>query len=104
LKKFFFILLLLATLGTASWWYFRQPDFPDYGPFYREYAYVTNGASNTVTVIDLRTFEPAATLAVGREPTGVTANVEKNEIYVVNTASDNVSIIDAERNALVATI
>jgi len=35
------------------------------GRLYREYAYVTNGKSNTVSVIDLRTFEPAKTIAVG---------------------------------------
>ena len=77
---------------------------PDYGPAYREYAYVTNGKSNTVSVIDLRTFEPAKTIAVGTEPTGVAANSKKNEIYVVNTGSNNVSVIDAEKNAVVATI
>ena len=62
------------------------------------------GKSNTVTVIDLRTFEPARTLTVGSNPTGVAANGRKNEVYVVNTGSDNVSVIDAERNAVVATI
>jgi len=38
------------------------------------------------------------------EPTGVAANSKKNEIYVVNTASNNVSVIDAGKNAVVATI
>src|SRR5207249_3404550 len=87
-----------------GWWYFHQRDLPNYGPSYREYAYITNGKSNTVSVIDLRTFAPIRTLKVGMEPTGIAANSKKNEIYVVNTGSNNVSVIDAERNQVVATI
>src|SRR5690348_8531610 len=87
-----------------GWWYFREQALPDYGPAYREYAYVSNGKSNTVSVIDLRTFALAKTLHVGSEPTGLAANTKKNEIYVVNTGSNNVSVIAAETNTVVATI
>jgi YVTN family beta-propeller protein len=104
LRKILFIALLLPLLGAASWWYFREQSLPYYSPAYREYAYVTNGKSNTVSVIDLRTFELAKSIPVGAAPTGVAANSKKNEIYVVNSASNNVSIIDAERNAVVSTI
>jgi YVTN family beta-propeller protein len=105
LRKFLLLIMVLVPLaGGLGWWYFREQALPDYGPAYREYAYVTNGKSNTVSVIDLRTFEPAKTIAVGAEPTGVAANSKKNEIYVVNTASNNVSVIDAGKNAVVATI
>ena len=89
---------MIIALAGFGWWYFHPRTLPDYGPAYREYAYVTNGKSNSVTVIDLRTFEPAKTIPVGTEPTGVAANSKKNEIYVVNTGSNNVSVIDAERN------
>ncbi len=89
---------------ALGWWYFRERQLPAYGPAYREYAYVTNGKSNTVSVIDLRTFQPARTIRVGSEPTGIAANRKKNEIYVVNTQSNSISVIDAERNELVATI
>ena len=74
----------------------RAVPCPDYGPAFREYAYVTNGKSNTVSVIDLRTFALAKTITVGSEPTGIAANSKKNEIYVVNSGSSNVSVIDAE--------
>src|SRR6202040_3069312 len=94
----------LPIVGGLGWWYLQERQLPNYGPAYREYAYVTNGKSNTVSVIDLRTFEPAKTIRVGSEPTGIAANSKKNEIYVVNTGSDNVSVIDAERNEVVATI
>ncbi len=96
--------MFIPLLGAAAWWYFREQPLPDYGPAYREYAYVTNGKSNTVSVIDLRTFELAKTIPVGIAPTGIAGNSKKNEIYVVNSGSNNVSVIDAEKNAVVATI
>jgi YVTN family beta-propeller protein len=104
LRKLLFIAVLIPIVAGLGWWYFREQALPDYGPLYREYAYVTNGKSNTVSVIDLRTFALAKTIAVGSEPTGVAANSKKNEIYVVNTASNNISVIDAESNTVVATI
>jgi YVTN family beta-propeller protein len=104
LRKLLFIAVLIPILGGMGWWYFRERMLPDYGPTYREYAYVTNGKSNTVSVIDLRTFELAKTLKVGSEPTGMAVNSRKNEIYVVNTNSANVSVIDAETNTVAATI
>src|ERR1700733_3876766 len=104
LRKILFILVLIPLLGAAGWWYFREQAFPDYEPAYREYAYVTNGKSNTVSVIDLRTFELAKSIPVGSGPPVGAVNRQKNEIYVVNTGSNNVSVIDAEKNAVVATI
>ncbi|MGB8987686.1 MAG: hypothetical protein WCC37_13895, partial [Candidatus Sulfotelmatobacter sp.] len=97
MRKLLFIAVLIPLLGAAGWWYFREQPLPDYGPAYREYAYVSNGKSNTVTVIDLRTFQLAKTIPVGVSPTGIAANSKKNEIYVVNSGSNNVSVIDAEK-------
>lgn len=71
---------------------------------YREYVYVTNGASNDVTVIDGLSFKPVTTIPVGKNPTGIAANPKTNEIYVVNAESNNVSVIDAEKNEIVTTI
>ncbi len=104
MRKVLFLVVTLAIAGGLGWWYFRERLLPNYGPAYREYAYVTNGKSNTVSVIDLRTFQPAATIRVGSDPTGIAANSKKNEIYVVNTESNSISVIDAERNQVVATI
>jgi YVTN family beta-propeller protein len=100
LRKLLFIAILLPLIGGFGWWYFHEQALPDYGPAYREYAYVTNTKSNSVSVIDLRTFQPAGTLKVGLEPTGIAANEKKNEVYIVNTGSNNVSIIDAEANRM----
>ena len=104
LRKLLFLAVLLPILGGVGWWYFREQKMPDYGPAFREYAYVTNGKSNTVSVIDLRYFRLAKTLHVGTEPTGIAANGKKNEIYVVNTGSNNVTVIDAETNTVRTTI
>ena len=104
MRKLLFTAVLLPILAGAGWWYFREQSLADYGPAFREYAYVSNGKSNTVSVIDLRTFELTKTLRVGIEPTGLAINSKKNEVYVVNTGSSNVGVIDAESNTVVATI
>jgi YVTN family beta-propeller protein len=97
-------LLLLAASAC------NRNHFPDVPAGYREFAYVSNGASNTVSVLDLVYLRPDRTLQVGTQPTGlaVNPNPTRNEIYVVNagTASGNgsVSVIDAEANRVVATI
>ncbi len=93
------MLLLLAPLAAC-----RRHDFPQYSADYREYAYVTNGGSNTVTVLDLVNLRQDRVIRVGDNPTGIAANPTKNEIYAVNTNSNSVSVIDAEKNAVVATI
>jgi YVTN family beta-propeller protein len=92
------ILLVFSGLGC------RRQHFPQYPADYREFAYVTNGGSNTVTVLDLVNLRQDRVLAVGAEPTGVAANPARNEVYVVNSGSGSVSVIDAEKNRVVATI
>ena len=82
----------------------RRRGFPDVPPGYREFAYVTNGGSNTVSVLDLVYMRQDRTLQVGDQPTGVTANPKRNEVYVVNTQSSSVSVIDTSSNAVVAAI
>jgi len=77
-RKLLLIIVLLPILGGLGWWYFHERELTDYGPAYREYAYITNGKSNTVSVIDLRTFALAKTIKVGSEPTGIAANGTKN--------------------------
>jgi YVTN family beta-propeller protein len=96
-------LLLPLILGGC-----RRHHFPQYPADYREYAYVTNGGSNTVSVLDLVNLRQDRVLAVGQEPTGVAISPTRNEVYVVNSgyASGNgsVSVIDAEKNRVAATI
>ncbi|MGH9618073.1 MAG: YncE family protein, partial [Acidobacteriaceae bacterium] len=82
----------------------RSHEFPNYPANYREYAYITNGGSNTVTVLDVVDFRQDRTIRVGNDPTGVAVNKKRNEVYIVNTGSNSVSVIDAEKNAVAATI
>ena len=95
-------LALLALSGC------RRHGFPDVPDGYREYAYISNGGSNTVTVLDLVTVRPDRTLQVGQNPSGLAVNPRLNEVYVVNThpaaQSGSVSVIDANTNRVAATI
>ncbi|HTZ90468.1 MAG TPA: hypothetical protein VMA71_09005 [Alloacidobacterium sp.] len=93
------LLLLLAPLAAC-----RRHDFPQFAADYREYAYVTNGGSNTVTVLDLVNLRQDRVIRVGDNPTGIAASPVRNEIYAVNTNSNSVSVINAEKNAVAATI
>ena len=95
-------MLALALTGC------RPHDFPQYPPDYREYAYVTNGGSGTVSVFDVVNVRLDREVAVGQNPVAVAASPTRNEIYVVNSGSaggqGSVSVINAEKNAVAGTI
>jgi YVTN family beta-propeller protein len=82
----------------------RRKHFPQYPSDFREYAWVTNGGGNSVTVFDLVNMQTAATIPVGENPTDVVVSPTRNEVYVVNTGSESVSVIDAVTNRVTATI
>ena len=65
---------------------------------------MSNGGSNTVSVLDLVNLRPDRTLDVGANPSGLAINPKRNEVYVVNSASGTVSVIDTEKNTVAATI
>ena len=99
-----FALALLPTFLTGC----QKRNYPQYPANYREYAYVTNGGSATVTVIDVVNVRLDRDIVVGQNPVAVAASKTRNEIYVVNSRPANgngsISVIDAEKNAVVATI
>ncbi|HEY0796002.1 MAG TPA: beta-propeller fold lactonase family protein [Acidisarcina sp.] len=95
---------ILIFVAVALLWGCRRQHFPQYPPNYREYAYVTNGGSNTVTVLDVVNLRQDRVLTVGANPTGIGINPRRNEIYIVNSGSGTISVIDAEHNRVVATI
>lgn len=74
----------------------------------REYAYVTNGGSNTVTVINVKYLRVDRTIEVGHDPDGIAVSPSRNEVYVVNTgykgANGSISVINTETNRVVDTI
>jgi YVTN family beta-propeller protein len=92
--------LLLPVLLSGC----RRKHFPKYPPNFREYAWVTNGGGNSVTVFNLVDMQTAATISVGDNPTDVEVSPTRDEVYVVNTGSASVSVIDAVKNRVSATI
>jgi YVTN family beta-propeller protein len=93
--------LALVALGLTGC---QRRDFPNYPANYREYAYISNGGSHTVTVLDVVNMRQDRVIAVGSNPSGLGVNPRRNEVYVVNSGSGTVSVIDAERNAVSATM
>ena len=57
-------------------------------------AYVTDYASNTVFVIDLKTNSVIHRIKVGTNPVGISANPISNKVYVTNVGDNTVSVID----------
>jgi YVTN family beta-propeller protein len=98
-------LLALSVLAVSGC---RTRDFPEYPADYREFAYVTNGGSDTLTVLDVVNIRLDREIQVGQNPVAVTANPKRNEIYVVNAgrgaSNGSISVVDSETNAVVATI
>ncbi len=96
--------LQLGLLGLVCLTGCHRNRFPTFPANYREFAYVSDGASGTVTVLNLVEVRAERTLPVGRRPTGLAINPKRNEVYAANAGSDSISVIDAEANRVVATI
>jgi len=79
------VVALLCLVLALSLTFCRQRRTVE--PGYHEYAYVTNGKSNSVSVIDLLQLQNVKTIAVGASPTGVAAN-PLNIALDFQTASD----------------
>jgi len=78
----------------------------------RNRLYVTNGGSNDVTVLDLsqgapKVLVPSVKMGTAGnpavDPTSVVALQDGSRYYVANTGTNNVSVVDANSNTLVAT-
>jgi len=70
------------------------------GPF----AYVANFSSNTVSMIDILTSLPVATIPVGSGPWGVALSPDGKQLYVSNYLASSVSVIDTATSTAIATI
>jgi len=64
--------------------------------------YVTNEDSDNVSVINRQSGEIAATVLVGKKPRGIATSVkgEHLKVYVVNSASNSISVIDPTTNKI----
>jgi YVTN family beta-propeller protein len=86
----------------------RRGTFPDYPAGYREFAYVANSGSNTVSVLDLVFLRTDRTVSVGANPVALAASPTRDEVYVLSAqpqqATGALAVIDTRSNAVVATI
>ena len=69
-----------------------------------ERVYVTNGGTDTVTVIDAKTNKILENIRVGSIPRDIAINNKTNKIYVANRDSNSLSVIDAVSNKIIDTI
>ena len=95
---------IAAALATLALTGCNRHPFPVAPAGYREFAYVANSGSNTVSVLDLVNLRQDRTLQAGLQPSGLAINPKRDEAYVVNTGSGTVSVIDTNLNQIVATI
>lgn len=68
------------------------------------YAYISNSADDTVSVINTSDNTVTATVSVGDEPWGVAVDPDGDYVYVTNKSGANVSVISTYYNTVTATI
>ncbi len=66
--------------------------------------YVANEDAATVTVLDVISGKPVATIPVGREPEGVRISPDSDEVYVTNEVDGTISVIATDSRVVIATI
>ncbi len=65
-------------------------------------AYISNEKDNTLSVLDLDTFEVTATIEVGARPRGIVFNRDYSKLYICASDSDSVQILDVESGQVIA--
>ncbi len=65
--------------------------------------YVTNRASDSVSIVDERALRAVATVPVGHAPAGVAADPSTGRAYVANAQDHTLSVVDGARRRVVAT-
>jgi YVTN family beta-propeller protein len=67
--------------------------------------FTSNGRDGTVTVFDLKTLKPIATIQTGQKnPDGIAYEPVTKRVFTFNGGSNTATAIDAQTNAVVATI
>ncbi|MDD2814641.1 MAG: YncE family protein [Thiotrichaceae bacterium] len=67
-------------------------------------AYISNGATHTVSVIEVSNNSLVATIPVGRNPGGLATNPAGTRVYVPNSSEYSVSVIDTNTNTVIANV
>ena len=66
--------------------------------------YVSNQVDNTVSVIDGATHKSVATVRVGVSPAGMVVSPDGRFVYLANTGSSTVSVLNTDNNTVAKTI
>jgi 40-residue YVTN family beta-propeller repeat len=90
----------LGFLGIATLAFLMLVSITGATPF----AYITNSASNNVSVIDTATNIITATVNVGNTPIGAAVAPDGTKVYVTNWLDDTVSVINTATNTVTATV
>ncbi|MEY9950416.1 beta-propeller fold lactonase family protein [Kitasatospora sp. GAS1066B] len=69
-----------------------------------EEAYVTNGRSNSVSVLDTNHKRQVTTIKVGDRPSAVAFGADGTRAYVANSGSNTVSVLDTAQHRVIATV
>jgi YVTN family beta-propeller protein len=74
------------------------------GPNKDRKLYVTSEREGSVTVLDPETLQELKTIRTGEQPTHMLLNRDQSRLYVSNTNSDTVSVIDTNQDAVISTL
>ncbi len=96
--------LTLVVILLATGWLAGCGATAPTRPVPQAYAFVSNGGSHTVTVVDLATLETVATVPVDYGPSRIRAHPTRPEIYVVAAEADRVDVLDARTHQVAARI
>jgi YVTN family beta-propeller protein len=66
--------------------------------------YVTNQLDNTASVIDGATHKIVATVRVGVSPAQMAVSPDRKSVYIANTGSDTVSVLNTDNDTIARTI
>jgi YVTN family beta-propeller protein len=91
---------VLATLGGLAC--AASPPAPK--PAAPARIYVTNQLDNTASVIDGATLKIVATVRVGVSPAQIAVSPDRKSVYIANTGSNTVSVLNTDNNTIARTI
>ncbi|MDN2659182.1 YVTN family beta-propeller repeat protein [Neptunomonas sp. CHC150] len=80
-------LVIALLLGSSETW--------------AETAYVSNEKDDTISVIDLDTFEVTDTIEVGERPRGIILSKDQTKLYICASDSDTVQVMDLATHSII---
>jgi YVTN family beta-propeller protein len=66
--------------------------------------FTSNGATNTVTIFDLKTFKPEGIVMTGTHPDAIIYDPASKQVFVFNGGSDSVTVIKASTGEVAGTV